>query len=1184
MSALELFDPFRTPLHTGVNVCDASAGTGKTYAIAMLVLRFVVEQGVDIKQILVVTFTKAATEELKDRIRARLQEAKMALAQQHASDQRLLDWLNGLTLPAAEIHRRLALALLDIDCAGIFTIHGFCQRALQEYALESGQLFDVTLTAEVAALRQVCADDYWRITLYPRSPWEAALLTMTYHTPAELLDSLPIMGKHLPVFPAQLDLVDLLAQLPPLCQQALEQLEGAVASLTPLLADDYFKSDYTQSFTASVTELRAWLAGDTIELSNVAILSCLTRTTIASAINRNKFKPTKTQTTEERLQAFWQTHTLTLDAFDALSALTQQLHLQLRLGLLHYLRQHFDQQLQQLNALSFDDLISRLADVLQSAQGGLLQQELQRRYRVALIDEFQDTDQQQWGLFAALFAQAAEQAEPSFLYLIGDPKQAIYKFRGADIYSYFAAQQQAQHQFTLGSNWRSHPHLVEAVNAFFQRPLPFLVEQVSFYAVKPGREVQDGFISQAGAVLAPMQLWQLPRSETKDGYWTSGKAASQISQAVINEIVQLLTTDTCLIKGAQQIKVQPQDIAILLRTNLQAREYQQALRAAGVPAVLNSTESVFLSPEAQDLYRLLAALSNPADISLAKQALSMSWFGLDGQQFYVHSQDELRMDAWVFRLQTYNQQWQSKGLLAMMRELLHQEQVYQHLAQTPFAERTLTNLNHLLELLQQAILDEHLGLAKTLEWLHAAMIAAQKGLAGSEEQQLRLENDANAVKLVTMHRSKGLEYGIVFCPCLWQRNNRLLTETEALLCHDQGQMVADLGSAQFNQRKQQALTEELAEDIRVLYVALTRAKYRCYVIWADVRSKEKANESALAYLLDLGAGDFCAQQAQLQSLVTQAPHAFHYTLLPSDNSVTESYQAESNAQTLSARTRRRKLYTHWQMSSYTALSALSIQDVPELPQDKADEPTTPMLAEELDPLPRGEAFGNVVHSLLENISFGRWLPSEHFAHLRERTCQRYGIQLSNPALLDALLLQTLNTPLAIDDPDFCLKNLPDNACNKEMPFYFAMQHLDTSAINQLLQTCPVFQPLDAQQMSGYLTGFIDLVCSYQQRYYVLDYKTNYLPDYQPAQLATAMREHNYGLQYWLYSLVLHRYLQQRLPDYDYQRHFGGVRYLFVRGMQAEQAMSGVYQDRPDEEHLNALGDILLKHEHSHADR
>jgi len=1176
------FDPVHTELLKGVNLIEASAGTGKTYAIAMLVLRFVVEQGIPIEKLLVVTFTKAATEELKDRVRSRLAEARRALdsldrqAQGRHTENindNIVDWLAKLDIEPELVRQRLQMALLDIDQAGIFTIHGFCQRVLREHALESGQLFDAELTGDLAAIKQACADDFWRKQIYRRSAWEVEVLTADFKTPDALLASVaafPDNGLETKVYPVCESLDAALKELQRLAGLAKDQLDNCTNALRNCFADEKFKTGYTDTFDYRHDSLSAWLHGTTTHIPDAEAFALLTENGLMDALHGNKFRTNKTQSGAQRKAEYLAELAIDTAAFDALASAFTQIALVLRKTLLDSLREELDKRLQQLNVLSFDDLISRLAEALQSEKGALLTAELQQRFEVALIDEFQDTDDSQWFIFSSLFA-----ATSQYLYLIGDPKQAIYKFRGADIYSYLDAQKQAEHQFTLGLNWRSHPQLVDAVNALFQRDRAFFLEGLEFINVKPALSADNGELRHEGQAVAPMVLWQLPESGSKTGYWTAGKAAEEIRVAVVNEVVDLLTGDFILQPANRALL--PKDIAILVRTNTQARDYQAALRLAGVPSVLNSTESVFASQEAADLYSLLQAVAHPGDSGLLKQALTLDWFDLDGQTLHRLINNEIELDAWMSRFLGYFQDWQQTGLMAMMLHLLTQEKIRAGVSKTLMAERQLTNLHHLIELVQQAAVDEHLGINKTLDWLRSAIAKA----SSAEDQQLRLESDDDAVKIVTMHRSKGLEYSIVFCPYLWQRSDRLNSERLLIRCHENGRTIVDLGSGDFERHREMALNEELAEDLRVFYVAVTRAKYRCYIAWGDVRSQDTANDSSMAWLLEFAAADFSKQQARLQAFQNQSGQAFAYRLLDVPGELNGSYQKTLAHTQMQAKKRKRSLYTRWQMSSYTALSALSMHDAPELPEDKAGEQTLiakPEPGSAALELPKGAHTGNVVHDLLENHAFIDLAQRKDIATQRDKACQRYGLKLERPELLDELLQAVVATPLSETNVDFCLMNLAENQCLKEMPFYLSMQTMDAAQINHILRDTPAFQSLTAKQMCGYLTGFIDLICaipdSGTRRYYVMDYKTNGLQDYSPDSLTHAMREHNYGLQYWIYTVVLHRYLQTRLPDYDYETHFGGVRYLFVRGMQPDQPMSGVYQDRPDLERVEALAALF----------
>ncbi len=1167
------FDSAQTPINDGVNLIEASAGTGKTYAIAMLALRLIVEKGYGIDQVLIVTFTHAATDELKHRVRLRIVEAQQVLSgKQAVTDDTLKNWAENLSLEPELALRRLNTALLDIDRAGIYTIHGFCQKLLQEYALESGQLFDSELCADINAIKQSCTDDFWRKEVYERPSDAAEILLQIAATPEALLQSIQGITDLMTVYPETEDLDPLLRRYSCELQAQKPLIKQSLDILTEAIGDAEFKKEYREKLLPHIIGLTSWSEGTSSVSPAFEGIELLTSGQLLNGLSGSKFRKSKAGTAEQKKQAYLDSLGIDTRKLDDLPKLLHRIKLSFRHLLWDSLRTQLPQTLQQLNLLSFDDLISRVDVVLRNQKSINLQTAIRENYRAALIDEFQDTDAMQWHIFSTLFSIASHH-----LYLIGDPKQAIYKFRGADIFSYFAAQQQADHLYTLDQNWRSHPGLVQAVNQLFShRNQAFFFDKLSFHPVSAALKNCDGEFVRAQQPVSPMEIWQLQPSDSKQGFWSSGKAETSIMISVVNEIIEILDYKNhyAIKSGASgECSIDPEDIAVLVRTNQQAANYQNLLRQVGVPSVINSTVSVFNSIEAENLYWLLSAIAHPGDMGLLKKALTLTWFQLDSQDMLKLSEDESLMELWLSQFQQFHQLWHEQGLLSMMMALMDQLNLQSHIAACIDAERQLTNIYHLLELTQQAAVEEHLGPFKTLDWLYQSIINSES----SDGLQLRLESDQQAVRIITMHNAKGLEYNIVFCPCLWHRHKGIAKQQNLISCYEKDTLIADLGSEQFEQRRETALKEELAEDLRLVYVALTRAKYRCYLVWADVRSSKIRNQSGLDYLLFPDQqDDFESQQQTLMTLCSNEPSAISYRSLEADPPMPLLHLRSADSQRLSARQRTRHHYGNWQMSSYTALSALSHTETPELPSDLAQEPETVTVADtpEQPSLPKGALTGNVVHYLLETQSFSQLAEAEDLSNVIATSSQRFGLELSEPDSMQILLKNSVNSPLEMDKPEFCLKNLSESDCLKEMPFYMAINAIDTQAVNEILNQSPAYQALSAKQIQGYLTGFIDLICVYQGRYYVIDYKTNSLNDYQPDNLLQAMREHNYGLQYWLYSLVLHRYLSQRLPDYDYQRHFGGVKYLFLRGMTPDSPLQGVFEDLPDYQSLIALSDLF----------
>ncbi len=1207
------FNPYSSKLEFGINLIEASAGTGKTFSIAMLVLRFILQKGFTIEQLLVVTFTNAAAQELRDRIRSRLVEVKDVLSGNASKDVALNDWVSGLE-DSSKAKGLLIDALADIDNANIFTIHGFCQRVLTQYALESGQVFGAELLQNISQMKQQVAEDYWRLQTYDRSMQQVGLLRSIATTPYELLKSIEGVRESSIVLPESMELDSSLNSL----IEAIIEAKPALASLLTAIQTaidsrpEMFKPAFVVSFSSVKERIGYWLEqglGLELVLPLTDLLILATNNIYKDALNGVKFRKTKKLTADERKQEFLAEFSIQTGSIDKLASVHNVLGMAFKQGLYQYQQIELESRLTKNNQLSFDSMIKRLSHALQDVENDqaeysqYLKKVLQDKFPVAMIDEFQDTDDAQWSVFSSLVNSS------NYLYLIGDPKQAIYRFRGADIYSYLAAQKRADRKYNLATNWRSQASLVSAVNALFDVENPFLIEQINYHPVnaasKAVKLVQNDSFADLDNSVKPIEklvLWELDKNpQQKDGYWltSKGKPKEQIRTHVVNEIISLLNdqNQTRILTNQKQDSTPlitplcPSDIAILVRSNPEAAAYQQVLADYGLPAVLNSKISVFASEQAQEVYHILHAVLRAGNQNLMHYALCQPWFGYSGNDIHALQSQQEVMDNWIISFQRYYELWQSKGMLAMMRELMETHQVVQHLTKFPNVERSLTNINHILELIQEAAISNRLSRVKTLEWLEDAL---QERVV-VEGQELRLESDENAISIVTIHSAKGLEYPIVFCPDLWAKTRP--NTTGVVVCHKDGHQISDLGSEQVDEHRELTQLEERAEELRLLYVAVTRAKYRCYVAWADQRTLQQENRSALAYIFKQQEGE--SWKERLHVLLDKHPEAFDYQTLEVDKLISDHYLQCDDYKMQKNKKIKRTIKANWMMSSYSALAYYSIHDsdIPELPLDKAQEQeniisTESAIFESTDnqvkelqiELPKGPHTGNLVHELLEYTAFADLTdltdPVEDSKNYKEyltnRTemIRRFAVDIEDTKVLDKLLQNTVNTALDKEDNDFVLAKLSESQCLKEMPFYFLVNQLDTLAINSALSSSKTYLPLSAQQMQGQLTGFIDLICEYHGRYYVMDYKTNSLDNYGIEGMTEAMREHNYGLQYWIYSLVLHRYLRKSLQGYDFNAHFGGVRYLFVRGMKPAVPMSGVFEDYPDLETIEVLSDIF----------
>lgn len=1179
---------------TGARLIEASAGTGKTYTITGLYLLLVAEEGLPVEEILVVTFTKAATAELRDRIRRRLIEARQAFAS-GASEDSLLQALLQRAEDSQRTLRWLDKAIVDFDQAAIFTIHSFCQRALADHAFESGMPFDAELISDQNDLVQEVLDDFWRREVCEGDPRFVRWLLQQKLEPEGLLRDLsPWLGKPY-----------LQLRKPEPGARSLEELEQAMLQAWQAAADCWQQEEsdvrellrthpgvYRRSYSART--LPNWLA----ELADY--LSAAPR---LPELPKNLYRFSSTTLAEAAGDKDPPQHTL-FEACDALVHICEEYKdaLETQLALfqtraLEALWQELPVLKRRRGVLSFDDLLSGLQQALNAAGGEQLIAKLRQTYQAALIDEFQDTDPLQWDIFKQLFN---DTGMPFFL--VGDPKQAIYSFRGADIYAYLAAKQAMPEGYTLGTNWRSDPPLIAAVNTLFeQASRPFLMDAIDFLPVqpKPAELVQGGLVEADGPT-APFRFWCLgPEhypSHARGDRLSKDAALPQVAAAVAAEIARLLQAADA---GQLQIDdraVEGGDIAVLVRKHQQGAAVIQALQARGIACVQQSRDKVFASAEAAELERLLVAVLEPTREAALRAALTTAMLGIDGNQLMELSADEQAWQEWLERFQNYHQLWRERGFIRFFRSLLQQEEVHARLLAYVDGERRLTNLLHLGELLHAQVADTGVGMEGLVGWF-----AQQRREPGADEAaELRLESDERLVKVVTIHASKGLEYPIVFCPFLWDGPTRV-SHTVPIAFHDpqqDHQAVLDYGSSSFTVGCELAEEEQLAEDLRLAYVALTRARHRCYVVWGKCNGLQS---TGLGWLLHgrhieearplpglqtlLSKRTLAELQQDLQQLAAQQPAAIHVQPMPDVDAATIPEPVEL-PHPLQARRFERELRHGWRVSSFSWLAGQVAPGAERPDYDAELSPAEePVEASGIFAFHRGGRPGICLHSIFEHWEFTD--PNEkRLQQLVERKLRRYGFEPEWTETIATMVQDVLATPL--DGQDLRLGELSASRRIDELEFHYPLARLDGGALATLLREHGFLPEITQREhlgrlqfslSEGFMKGFIDLVFEYQGRYYLADYKSNWLgathADYRAERLAAVMGEQGYYLQYLIYSVALHRYLRQRLPDYDYEQHFGGVYYLFLRGMSPELGMrNGVFHDKPPATLVAALDRYL----------
>ena len=1106
------------PLPRGVTLLEASAGTGKTFTIAGLVTRYVAEE-VPLERLLVVTFTRLATGELRERVRERLVSTSDALAVALAGgdvdlgDPVLAVLAEGAEQLVARRQERLAKAVADFDAATIETTHGFCLHVLVGLGVAGDVERGVTFVEEVPDLLDEVVDD-----LYIRR-----------------------FGQR--------------GDRPP----------------------------FTRSTAAEIG--RAVLANPSAE-----ILPEESKADMASAM-RGRLARRILAEVERRKRAA---------------------------GLLTY-----------------EDLLSRLAEALVDPDRGPgVARWLRSRYDVALVDEFQDTDLVQWDIMRRAFGTGG-----STLVLIGDPKQAIYAFRGADVHSYLRAGEEAASRCTLSVNWRSDQDLIDALDALFsgsQLGHPGIVYR-RVTAAPPHLERR-----LRGAPGAPLRIRVVRRDDcglTRQGFATVAGAREAVAADVAVEVVALLDAGaTILSPSGAEDPVRPGHLAVLVRTNSQAATVRRALHEAGVPAVTHGSESVFETEAARQWLYLLEALERPTSRDRASAAALTPFVGWEPERVATASAEEWEDLNWL--LHRWVAVLRRHSVAALMTHVSSSTQLPGRVLARPGGERSLTDLRHVAELLHAAAKAEHLGSTALTGWLRRRIHEAAAD-ANDEERSKRLESDAEAVQVLTIHRSKGLEFPVVFCPYLWDFGERPISIP---VFHDpaRGEArtidVGGQGSADFDEHCRLSQEEQRGEDLRLMYVALTRARHQAVVWWAATYQGKDSALSRLMFARD--AQGVVAPGGARPPSDADATARFEELVGASGGRVSvEAVTAGRRAHwsghpagtpSLERAVLERGLDEEWRRTSYTGLTSavhdeivasepeedvLDDDDLAGLPGPSGVGPAPPTASPArsvpllLGDLPGGVDVGTFVHRVLEESDFSAPERTEELRRAVTAQLAWRRIDLGSPEAWIDGLGAALETPLGpgLDELRLCDVSPADrlDELSFELPLVGGDRPAGDLSVGHLARVLSDFGEDDAlagyperladhrldRTLRGYLTGSLDLVVRLPgDRFAVADYKTNRLApsdaggasawDYRPEAVGAEMFRAHYPLQALLYVVALHRYLRWRLPGYDPGRNLAGAHYLFLRGMSSpafpriDGRPCGVWSWRPSADLVTALSDLF----------
>ena len=1213
-----------------VNLIEASAGTGKTYTIGSIYLRLLLQAGencfsrpLNVEEILVVTFTEMATEDLKRKIRERLTAAisvfseyyetkdKAIFTGEHQFLAELLPYLKDI--PTAL--RRLKLAEQNLDLASIYAIHGFCRRMLMQHAFNSGVHFNLKLLKDQSDLLKQFANEFWREHFYSQ-PFEIAnFISKELGSPDDVLSILESdLSKDVSVATdnqqsLSLSIDEFLQKSVGERLKAVEDLKAFwlknVDEIYSIIMEEITK-DYPEDQSKSLNRkiyqkgrLKTWTKQINEWANNpldYEINKTLRDYFLQSSIEQNYEKQTEELNNKKAAMPLYAPIFAELEEYVQILVKQHQSSDLLKKIILYHYRQGIQKKLLEYKAnhpeKSFDDLLRLLKEALHGEGGEQLAELIRFQYPFAMIDEFQDTDALQYQIFSKIYHNETASGNVGFM-MIGDPKQAIYRFRGADIFTYLKAADEASERFNLGTNYRSSQPLVEGVNRLFDfKNAPFIYKNIKFLNVGAAKK---NLVFQLNNQPEPAFRFYINDKDksTQQDYAKACAISIQqwLKSAAENPVVFPNESN------AENQTLRAENIAVLVRGYTEAELVKKELQALGIASVyLSDRGNVFESNTAKELVLILQACLSVTERPILN-AIATALFGLNAAEIHQIHHDEIQWQRWAEKFAEYQQIWHRQGVLPMLHHLLLAENITEKLLSRPDGERKLTDLLHLAEILQQAAaLNE--SEAALLRWFEKQIQDESR-----QEAQIRLESERQLVKIVTIYKSKGLEYDLVWLPFLGNeakdptKSGKQKKLFNLYYDSDEEKTLWDMQDQHLDE-----LTQEVfAEELRLLYVALTRAKYQMAFVLPKAFDKKW---NALLYVLTQGE---IGRKLNLPNTWDTQPLLEKFKqFLPNDVAIelTDVLQASEpltlnvSQENLSAEIFQGEIEQDWRVTSFSGIeqthqrkaylnesavkkslifddakdydASISIENIPENLTELAHDNDEMVLD-----FPRGTQIGTLLHRYFEKVPFAQLAENENI----EKLCQDLNLAEEQFAAVQQWFEQILSTPILPND-DLALAQINEKQCLKELAFYLNItSHFDVAGFNRALATLHHLpsEPLQFDDIQGMVRGTMDLVFSHQDKYYLLDYKSNFLgetlKDYDQTALKKAMLEHHYDWQYLLYVVALHRYLKTRLPHYDYNRDFGGVVYAFLRGMNGSP-QSGIFFDKPDWQLIQQLEELF----------
>lgn len=1125
------FDVNEVPLE-GKNLVEASAGTGKTFSIAVLVLRLILEKNINIEKILLVTFTNNAVAELEERIRLFVNEAH----DYAVNGKTVASHISGVVDKAIDMHgreevkQRLKDTRLFLDQLGVMTIHGFCGQTLNNLAFETGQLFGSQVQTSMDEIHELYLTDFWRRHINTLPKFEFTMLMENGFSLAILKKLLSnyYAGKKFFLFDESTtyNLIH--------TDTEAEYTRIAEAQNELMLSFENHLRDHSES-------LRTKMEAHTHAKKCVDNLSSADKMWPYLCAGLKKGTAYFRKLFDEHL----------IDCIDRYYELQEE-----RDGIYHALFNNLccfalqeipskiANHIERAGVISYNGLIKNLHKSITGVNSPLIVKELASRYDAVFVDEFQDTDKLQYEIFKTAFH------NHTILFYIGDPKQSIYAFRQADINTYLASYRDVEKRYSMNTNFRSSPRLLKALNQFFL----------------PGEGFDTFYFPDKESAIKYVNVDANPAFNVDNDlhYGDEKFPPLNIERAKVNEeildglsykILELLTDKKYRIgRGEHSRPVRPSDIAVLVSDHKFGNKVKEKLNDKNIPAVVFNDEKIMESSEASALYHIMRAMLEPVIENINTGLLCI----FTGKKSYEVGQ--LKREQLVELFRNYKGIWETVGVNSAISAFIADFGVNEYLTdpETPNGLRIITNLNQLKELLNKTEYYQQLNPAELLDWMKQAR---DLELLNEDEGVIRLENDAESVTITTVHRSKGLQFNIVFSP---QSDFPVATLTNKywIDIYEDGKYVLIPVNQLTEENLRNYELQGNQERRRLLYVALTRAVYTCF-IYTNSRNSKKSNVKP-----------FIDQVADNELIQIKDFKMDDYA------EVTDRYIPEEFRHAIPAIPQNdfRLAEPDWRFMSYSGLATkpeyLSIDSDLNPYSNDYDEFI-------FESLRKGSITGTMLHEIFEGIHFQQ-TDSHHY--IINKAINRYAASRAEvySKFIPMLVEHVLNASIPAPDGHFRLNELNNANRLQELEFDFPVTHFFPDDLIEICREAGVeVSVISRGELYGMMNGFIDLLFEYNGKYYILDWKSNFLGNsldsYHPEMMNAAMTRNNYHLQYLIYTVAVSKYLNHRLPGYNYEEHFGGVMYSFVRGMR-KGSDYGIFFTRPDKELIKRIDNLISTRE------